>query len=286
MIPSQLVVHCRKTAERQRWLDALPVLVEELATLWSLRVGAPFAHSGTCAWVAPAFRTDGTPTILKLGMPHMEGAQEIEGLRFWSGTPTVRVLEADDGRGAMLLERCVPGTALRSEPESEQDAVIARLVGKLHRTQGFAEPGRFRPLAEMLRFWQEETLAQEAFWPDRALVRDGLAVWQNLGRPSAQDVLLATDLHAGNVLRAQREPWIVIDPKPFRGDPAFDLVQHLMNCEARLHRDPRGLIRRVADLAQVDEEHLRLWTFSRAAADPREDWKNRLWVEIAKSLSR
>jgi streptomycin 6-kinase len=30
------------------------------------------------------------------------------------------------------------------------------------------------------------------------------------------------DLHAGNVLATQREPWLVIDPKPFIGDPAFD----------------------------------------------------------------
>src|SRR5215207_7784436 len=36
-----------------------------------------------------------------------------------------------------------------------------------------------------------------------------------LSRSAPTDVLLATDLHAGNVLRARREPWLVIDPKPF-----------------------------------------------------------------------
>ena len=51
-------------------------------------------------------------------------------------------------------------------------------------------------------------------------------------------MLLATDLHAANVLRAEREPWLVIDPKPFIGDPAFDATQHLFNCRARLHADP------------------------------------------------
>ena len=39
-----------------------------------------------------------------------------------------------------------------------------------------------------------------------------------------------TDLHAGNVVRAEREPWLVIDPKPFVGDPAYDATQHLLNC--------------------------------------------------------
>jgi streptomycin 6-kinase len=60
-------------------------------------------------------------------------------------------------------------------------------------------------------------------------------------------MLLATDLHAGNVLRAEREPWLVIDPKPFVGDPAYDATQHLFNCGARLRADPEGTISRFAD---------------------------------------
>src|ERR1039458_5087863 len=59
--------------------------------------------------------------ILKVPMPHMEAEHELEGLRFWNGDPTVRVLFADDRTGAMLLERCEPGTPLRELPESDQD---------------------------------------------------------------------------------------------------------------------------------------------------------------------
>jgi streptomycin 6-kinase len=40
--------------------------------------------------------------------------------------------------------------------------------------------------------------------------------------------LLATDLHTGNVLAAQRQPWLMIDPKPYVGDPCYDLGQHLL----------------------------------------------------------
>ncbi len=58
----------------------------------------------------------------------MEGEHEIAGLRFWAGDPTVQVLDADDDLGAMLLERCKPGTALRELPETEQDAVLALLL--------------------------------------------------------------------------------------------------------------------------------------------------------------
>jgi streptomycin 6-kinase len=76
-------------------------------------------------------------------------------------------------------------------------------------------------------------------------------------------VLLATDLHAGNVLRARRAPWLVIDPKPFVGDPAYDATQHLLNCSARLRSDPDRLIRRFADLLSVDHDRVRLWLFAR-----------------------
>src|SRR5437879_4399931 len=64
-----------------------------------------------------------------------------------------------------------------------------------------------------------------------------------LPRTEPTELVLATDLHAGNVLRAERQPWLVIDPKPFVGDPAYDATQHLFNCSARLQSDPDATIR-------------------------------------------
>ena len=125
-----------------------------------------------------------------------------------------------------------------------------------------------------MEFWTKETLADFSQWPDAGLVREGLRLFQELPRTAPSEVLLATDLHAGNVLRAEREPWLVIDPKPFIGDPAYDATQHLFNCGASLRADPDGTISRFANLLQVDKERVRLWTFARAAAEPRDNWKN------------
>jgi streptomycin 6-kinase len=84
--------------------------------------------------------------------------------------------------------------------------------------------------------------------------------------PTAErEVLLCTDLHAGNVLSAQREPWLVIDPKPFIGDPAFDPVQHMINCDARLAADPGALAERVAGLLDLNPARVELWLFARCA---------------------
>lgn len=287
IIPKQLIANCRELPERQMWLDRLPATVEELMHRWSLRIDVPFDHTDvTCSWVAAVYRADSTPAVLKVAMPHMEGQDEIRGLRFWNGDPSVRLLEADDNLGAMLLERCHPGYMLRSEPEDKQDVVIAHLLKRLWRRSA-SPPGiaGFRHLSEMLNAWRQETLAEARCWPDAILVREGLQTLEVLGRHSPTDVLLATDLHAGNVLRSEREPWLVIDPKPFIGERSYDLVQHLQNCEARLHTDPIGMVKRLADLAEVDGERLRLWTFGRAAADPRPDWTNPLWIDIARALA-
>lgn len=124
----------------------------------------------------------------------------------------------------------------------------------------------------MMGYWTEETLAQIEHWPDKGLVRGGLTLFKELPRTARAAVLLATDLHAGNILRSERKPWLVIDPKPFVGDPAYDATQHLFNCSARLRADPLGTIRRVASLLDLDYERVRLWTFARAAAEPRDDW--------------
>ncbi len=285
VIPRQLVANCRKAPERQVWLESLPRIVEELTARWSLAVHPPF-ESPTCSWVAPVTCAEGGAAVLKLGMPHMEGEHEIQGLRFWNGDPTVRLLHADEELGAMLLERCEPGHTLHSEPEHKQDVVIASLLKRLWaRTISPADLHGFRRLSEMLQSWRSETLAQSEHWPDAGLVHAGLQLFDALARPLPTDTLLATDLHAGNVLRSRREPWLVIDPKPFIGDPPYDLVQHLHNCEARLHADPIGMVKRLADLAEVDAERVRLWTFARAAADPRQDWSNTLWIDIARKLA-
>jgi streptomycin 6-kinase len=81
-----------------------------------------------------------------------------------------------------------------------------------------------------------------------------------------RQVLLCTDLHAGNILAAQREPWLVIDPKPYLGDPAFDPLQHLLNCE-RLTSDPVGLAHRMADLLELGPDRLVAWLFARCVLE-------------------
>jgi len=282
-IPAQLAVSCSKTPERRAWLERLPGVLGLLESRWGLGIGLPFDREDvTCAWVAPVVLAAGGSAVLKVGMPHMEADHELAGLRFWDGDPTIRVVDADDKLGAMLLERCEPGTPLRTIPEPEQDVVIASMLHRLWRKP--PEPHPFRPLYRLIEYWSAETLADRARWPDAGLVREGLRILDELARTASREVLLATDLHAGNVLRAAREPWLAIDPKPFVGDPAYDATQHLINCETRLHGDPEGLIGRMADLMESDRERVRLWMFGRVAAEPRQNWGDDEWMALARRI--
>lgn len=283
LVNARLLGHCRKTPERMAWLDRLPRTIDELLERWQLVIGERFEGDSDASWLAPVTRRDGSPAVLKLGMPHMEADHEIDGLRFWNGDPTVRLLEAEPTLGAMLLERCEPGTRLSEMPEEQQDVVIGRLAPRLWKAQPSSSP--FRPLSAMAEHWIGETLAQEPSWSDPGLVRAGIDMFRGLASDGPPAVLLATDLHADNVLRAQREPWLVIDPKPFVGDPAYDATQHLLNGEDRLQADPEGTIARVAGLMQLDPARVRAWLFARLAAEPRDDWASDRWIGIARGLA-
>jgi streptomycin 6-kinase len=206
--------------------------------------------------------------------PHPEAAHEADGLRAWAGQGAVRLHAAHDfGEAhALLIERCRPGTELSVRPEPEQDTVIAALLRRLWIRPG---PGhRFRSRQLMCNQWAdrfEQSLAAGRASPlDPGLARAGIALFRELPATPGPRVLLCTDLHAGNVLAAAREPWLVVDPKPHVGDPAYDPLQHMLNCEERLHADPRGLARRMAGLLDLDPDRVLAWLFARCVQESAE----------------
>jgi len=259
--------------QRRAWLDRLPGIVRSLARSWELDLGAPFQPGGQCSWVAPARTADGARLVLKVEWLHPEAEREAAGLRFWDGNGAVR-LHADEileDTVALLLERCEPGTLLSGLAEREQDEVVCALLPRLWRQP---PAGEFPSLQEMCAAWAdeaEEASARPAVGPARAgldqgLLRAGLELFRTLPASADRQVLLATDLHAENILAARREPWLVIDPKPHVGDPAYDPLQHMLNC-GRLLTDPVGLAWRLADLLELERDRLLLWLFARVVQE-------------------
>jgi len=101
----------------REWLTRLPEIISLCARRWSLTVIPPF-EALSYNYVTPARRQDGTPAVLKLGVPNPEIESEIEALRIFDGDGIARLLDSDTDLGAMLIERLEPGDTLLSVEES------------------------------------------------------------------------------------------------------------------------------------------------------------------------
>ena len=289
-VPRYLAETARQDKGVSDWLAGLPALVAELASRWSLRVGEPFQPGGQCSWTAPATDPAGACLVLKVGFRFPGGDEQGEaaGLRIWAGNGAVRLLASGETGSAyaLLMERCLPGTPLGlALPEPEQDQVVAGLLRRLWAQPHEAYP--FRPLAQMCAAWagefeREYAAAGPADRIDPGLARAGIALFLALPRTAGSQVLLCTDLHGDNVLAARRAPWLVIDPKPYVGDPAYDVLQHMLNCSGRLAADPDALALRMADLAGLDCSRVRQWLFARSV---QESVGSPLMRQVARTLA-
>ncbi|GAA3070173.1 aminoglycoside phosphotransferase family protein [Streptomyces roseofulvus] len=243
------------------FVAALPGRAEEFLGRWGLRLDGPSLH-GVASLVLPVVRADGTPAALKLQLLDAETEGEPAALRAWAGDGVVRLLEHDPGTGTMLLERADHRRHLsRLGDEREAVRVLAGLLARL--SVRAAPPGlrRLEAIAARMLARVPGAVARLAA-EDAALLADcAAAVREVAGEPG--DRLLHWDLHYDNVLGAEREPWLVIDPKPLAGDPGFELLPALTNL---WDPDP-AVIRWRFDLLTerlgLDRERARAWTLGR-----------------------
>ena len=254
------------------WLATVPRAIACVESMWSIEIGAAFQPGGQTAWVGPATHGDDDGFVVKIGWRHPEAEHEPDALRLWDGDGAVRLSAAavvDDETFALLLERCRPGTTVKERPEDEQDIVLAGLLRRLWVEPPTGHP--FRSLQSMCEWWADESEQKIAASGSRELdsgvVRAGLTLFRELPASAEGEVLLCIDLHAGNVLAAEREPWLAIDPKPYVGDPTYDALQHMLNCKARLQSDPRAFADRIAGLLDLDPDRLMLWLFARCVQE-------------------
>src|SRR4051795_12121822 len=104
--------------------------LEELAEEWELTLGESYAPGGGSEHVVRVELADGTPAVLKIGIPHRESEQEADALERWDGDGAVRLLRRDNARNALLLERCEPGTFL-SQSTDDPLGVLIELLPRL-----------------------------------------------------------------------------------------------------------------------------------------------------------
>ncbi|HEY5578237.1 MAG TPA: aminoglycoside phosphotransferase family protein, partial [Acidimicrobiia bacterium] len=207
------------TSEGARWLDALPGVIEQCSSQWDLQLHEAYPDSYV-SFVAPVILPQGGEAVLKVQFPHRESDLEAEALAVWDGAGAVRLLEHDPALHALLIEKCLPGTHLSSRGGEEGLGVIVGLLPRLMKQAG--EP--FLTLSEEAARWVSQLPGQwhKAGRPfERRLLDAALDLLKVLAATQGEQVLIHQDLHPDNVLRAQREPWLVIDPKPLTGERDF-----------------------------------------------------------------
>jgi len=171
----------------------------------------------------------------------------------------------DRARGALLVERCVPGTELWNSGTDETD-VVSVLLPRLQIPVTTAHP--FTLLATEADRWAEEvprrsTAAGNPF--ERALLEAALDVYRTVDRTASY--LVNQDLHGGNVLSASREPWLVIDPKPLVGEREFGIAPIVRSRElGHSKRDVLGRFDRLVSELELDRERARGWTIAQTIA--------------------
>lgn len=271
----------QREGERGRaWLATLPGLADELLRRWDCEPTEAVTHGQVGIVVPVRRRYDGTPAVLKISFPHPGNVHEPDAFAVWQGRGAVRLYERDDARFAMLLERVGegaganpgsnPGAGSLADVEDIDEAVTA--AGRLARRLAVPAPAGLPRMSSLVAEWECELRDEDrelgSPLPAR-VVAAAIGTVRELGRDQP-DTLIHGDLHFTNVLRAEREPWLAIDPKGYVGDPAYDSITLLRTRFEPLLTapDPRAAILHrlavFADAAEVDRDRARRWAQARA----------------------
>ena len=264
--------------DEPEWLDELPHLVGELASAWDLALEEPFDTPGSL--VVPAGKV-----VLKLNAPsHFEADHEADALAAWDGRGAVWLLARADEHRAFLIERCRPGVRLW-DAGIDETSVVAELLSRL--SSGVDEPHPFRRAADEAGRWTKEVkeryeVAGEPF--ERSLLDSAVEAFRTAD--ASATALVNQDLHGANILSAEREPWLVIDPKPLVGERELDAVGLLRNAA---WNGGTPLVRRWLDaLAELglDRGRTQAWGLAHALAWGWDDdgWSPRS-VEAARQIA-
>lgn len=277
------------------WLAGLAERLDGVAERWGLELGEPFPNL-SINYVAEVVRADRSDVVLKCGVPNRESATEAAALLAFGGRGAVRVLESDPEEGMLLLERVRPGReALLLADDDEATRAAASVMKRLHRSR-VPTDGPFPTLNDWFEgLARHRTQFDGGSGPIPADLFDRAEqIAGELLDSTEQISLLHGDLHHENILSAEREPWLAIDPKGIHGDPCFEVAPFLRNPIKRLlaAKDLRTLLsRRISilhDHLNYDPQRMIRWVAAESVLsaiwdldDPSEGWRRELEVARA-----
>ncbi len=204
------------------------------------------------------------PAVLKILTGASDEASAPRWLRHFAGRGAVRVLRED--RGAVLLQRAVPGTSLSElvaeGRDEEATHVLADTMLKLH--HGRKAPAGWPTVTD----WADGFTRQRARPVHRRLPRrlleKGEGIFRELAASQGKLFLLHGDFHHGNLLRDEADGWLVVDPKGVVGESAYETAASIRNPAEfyPFQLDSVFMTRRIAIFAErlaVERERILGW---------------------------
>lgn len=282
----------------REWLDGLPKTVWSLTRKWSLRIDGPPYGGGSHSYVVPVRRDNGERAVLKVTVRNDENRAEPTALHRYDGDGAVRLYEYDPDTGAMLMEQAVPGNRLKS----------TRFFG--HRTPEAAWRRIDIACGLYRRLWRPAEIP--AGYPELPAATDMIDAWRcdytdpspEVRRRVGESRLKAAlercdalaeqgelgianrDTHLSNIVSAEREPWLVIDPKPYLAERAFDGGYFLFMQELHGPHGGTELLRAVADGLGADAGRVKDWALMRFAEHLATGAEERHLDQAAEAMSR
>lgn len=264
-MPDNLLNNIGHLPDAAVWLERLPGVAAEMAERWQLRLDDAYPGSNA-SFAAPATRGH-ERLVLKIQWPgDTESTHEAAALRHWNGDGAVRLIDHDAANRALLLEHCSPGTHLAQAEHVDHLGVLIDILPRLWKPAG----APFQTLADEAREWAS---AFEASWQaatrrcDRRLLDAAIGFVPELLADPGEQVLVHQDLHGENIVAAQREPWLVIDPKPLLAEREFALAPIIRSFEFGHSRTDvvRRLDRLTAELG-LDRQRAGRWAIVQTIA--------------------
>lgn len=231
------------------WIENFPALVRWCVDRWQLKLLDIASQGLPINVIYFAETADGNPVVLKVGHPHPEQRTEMIALACYDGHFTPKVLDCDAGKGAILMERIVPGTTFRAYADSiERSRLVPSVLGKLSRQvedvgglptfddwieRGFA--GFRYKFGDSHVFNEHIARAQDCY---QAICARHPARW-----------LLHGDLHHENILADDERGWCAIDPKGVIGPLPMETGRFL-------HNFPEDEVEGATTIAEVTVDQL------------------------------
>jgi streptomycin 6-kinase len=217
--------------EGEKFLALLPSLIEEVSQRWGLS-DVQSVPNLSFNFVAFAKRGD-EDVILKMAVPNPELTSEMTALKLFNGDGACRLLEHDEERGLLLLERLKPGKMLSElKDDDERTNIAADVILNMQRRGGVPPPelqGKFIKLSDWfdgLKKIRPHFNGGTGPFPKEILEHVEYFLPELFAEKDVK--LMHGDFHHFNILSSERG-WLIIDPKGVVGPAGYEIGPFMIN---------------------------------------------------------